>query len=61
MPSGSVWGDSDSTDAPPALSIDGAKVTYSGYDMTTDVFPYNVQITPDGALGPVNNNGSGCV
>ena len=41
------------------LDIDGAKVTYGGYDMTTGVFPYNVQITPDGALGLVNNNGNG--
>ena len=41
------------------LDIDGTKVTYTGYDMTTGVFPYNVQITPDGALGIVNNNGNG--
>jgi DNA-binding beta-propeller fold protein YncE len=41
------------------LDIDGAKVTYGGYDMTTGIFPYNVQITPDGALGLVNNNGNG--
>jgi DNA-binding beta-propeller fold protein YncE len=30
------------------LDIDGTTVTYKGYDMTTGVFPYNVQITPDG-------------
>ena len=41
------------------LEIDGAKATYGGYDMTTGVFPYNVQITPDGVLGLVNNNGNG--
>jgi DNA-binding beta-propeller fold protein YncE len=41
------------------LDIDGTKVTYDGYDMTTGVFPYNVQITSDGALGLVNNNGNG--
>jgi DNA-binding beta-propeller fold protein YncE len=41
------------------LDIDGTKVTYKGYDMTTGVFPYNVQITPDGKLGLVNNNGGG--
>ena len=41
------------------LDIDGTTVTYKGYDMTTGVFPYNVQITPDGKLGLVNNNGNG--
>lgn len=41
------------------LDIEGAKVTYGGYDMTTGVFPYNVQMAPDGALGLVNNNGNG--
>jgi DNA-binding beta-propeller fold protein YncE len=39
------------------LEIDGAKVAYKGYDMITGVFPYNVQITADGKLGLVNNNG----
>ncbi|MGH7015406.1 MAG: YncE family protein [Stellaceae bacterium] len=43
------------------LDIDGAKVTYAGYDMITGVFPYNVQITTDGKLGLVNNNGNGGV
>jgi DNA-binding beta-propeller fold protein YncE len=41
------------------LDIDGTKVTYKGYDMNTGLFPYNVQITPDGKLGLVNNNGNG--
>ncbi len=41
------------------LEIDGTKVTYKGYDMATGIFPYNVQITPDGKLGLVNNNGGG--
>ncbi len=41
------------------LDIEGTKVTYKGYDMTTGIFPYNVQITPDGKLGLVNNNGGG--
>jgi DNA-binding beta-propeller fold protein YncE len=41
------------------LDIEGTTVTYKGYDMTTGVFPYNVQITPDGKLGLVNNNGGG--
>ena len=39
------------------LDIDGTTVTYKGYDMTTGIFPYNVQITPDGKLGLVNNSG----
>ena len=43
------------------IDIDGTTVTYKGYDMTTGVFPYNVQITPDGKLGLVNNNGGGGV
>jgi DNA-binding beta-propeller fold protein YncE len=43
------------------IDIDGSTVTYKGYDMTTGVFPYNVQITPDGKLGLVNNNGGGGV
>jgi DNA-binding beta-propeller fold protein YncE len=41
------------------LDIDGTKVTYKGYDMTTGVFPYNVQITPNGRIGLVNNTGFG--
>lgn len=40
------------------LDIDGTAVTYKGYDMITGVFPYNVQITADGKLGLVNNNGA---
>ena len=40
------------------LEINGTTVTYKGYDMITGVFPYNVQITPDGKLGIVNNNGA---
>jgi len=40
------------------LDIDGTNVSYKGYDMTTGIFPYNVQITADGKLGLVNNNGN---
>lgn len=40
------------------LEISGTTVTYKGYDMITGVFPYNVQVTPDGKLGIVNNNGA---
>lgn len=39
------------------LDIDGTTVTYKGYDMTTGIFPYNVQITADGKLGLAANNG----
>ncbi|HTS90700.1 MAG TPA: beta-propeller fold lactonase family protein [Stellaceae bacterium] len=41
------------------LKIVGETVTYDGYDMSVGVFPYNVQISPDGRIGIVNNNGSG--
>jgi DNA-binding beta-propeller fold protein YncE len=40
------------------LDIDGTTVTYKGYDMLTGLFPYNVQITADGKLGLVSNNGA---
>jgi DNA-binding beta-propeller fold protein YncE len=39
------------------LDIDGQKVTYTKYDMATGLYPYNVLITPDGALAIVGNNG----
>ena len=41
------------------LKIAGGKVTYDKYDMNVGVFPYNVQITPNGKIGIVNNNGNG--
>jgi len=41
------------------LSIDGTKVTDTGYGMSTGLYPYNVQITPDGKLGLVVNQGPG--
>ncbi len=40
------------------LAIDGQKVTYSKYDMAVGLWPYNVQITPDGKLGITANNGN---
>ncbi len=40
------------------LDIDGQKVTYNKYDMIVGVFPYNVEITPDGKIAIVNNNGN---
>jgi len=41
------------------LKIDGQKVLYEKYDMPTGVFPYNVDIVPDGKLALVANNGGG--
>jgi DNA-binding beta-propeller fold protein YncE len=40
------------------LDIDGQKVTYTRYDMTTGLWPYNVQITSDGKLGLAGNSGA---
>jgi DNA-binding beta-propeller fold protein YncE len=40
------------------LDIDGQKVTYNEYDMSVGVFPYNVDITPDGKIAIVNNTGA---
>jgi YVTN family beta-propeller protein len=40
------------------LDIDGEKVTYSKYDMLVGLFPYNLGITPNGALGLTANNGA---
>ncbi len=40
------------------LDIDGQKVTYNKYDMIVGVFPYNVDITPDGKIAIVNNTGA---
>ena len=41
------------------LTIDGTKVSDTGYAMTTGIRPSNVQITPDGKLGLVANRGTG--
>jgi DNA-binding beta-propeller fold protein YncE len=41
------------------LTIDGTKVTDSGYAMATGIRPYNVEFTPDGKLGLVDNQGIG--
>ena len=40
------------------LDIDGQKVTYNKYDMIVGNFPYNVDVTPDGKIAIVNNNGN---
>lgn len=41
------------------LAMNDAGVSDTGYAMTTGIFPYNVQITPDGKLALVNNQGFG--
>jgi DNA-binding beta-propeller fold protein YncE len=41
------------------LAMNEAGVSDTGYAMTTGISPYNVQITPDGKLGLVNNQGFG--
>ncbi len=39
------------------LDIDGQKVTYNKYDMTVGLWPYNVDVTPDGAIALTADNG----
>ena len=39
------------------LKIDGQKVVYEKYDMPTGIFPYNVDIVPNGQIALVANNG----
>jgi YVTN family beta-propeller protein len=41
------------------LTMDDKGLSDTGYAMTTGIFPYNVQITPDGKLALVNNQGFG--
>ena len=41
------------------LAIDGTKVIDTGYAMATGIRPSNVQITPDGKLAIVANQGAG--
>jgi DNA-binding beta-propeller fold protein YncE len=41
------------------LKIDGQKVTYDKYDMPVGIFPYNIDVTPNGKLALVANNGAG--
>jgi DNA-binding beta-propeller fold protein YncE len=40
------------------LDINGNKVTYGKYDMLVGLFPYNVQVTPNGKLALTANNGN---
>ncbi len=41
------------------LEIDGEKVAYAKYDMLVGLFPYNLDITPDGKLALTADNGAG--
>src|SRR5260370_41476765 len=41
------------------LDIDGQKDSYGKYDMIVGVLPYNLDITPNGKIAIVNNNGNG--
>ena len=41
------------------LTIDGEKVTYTKHDMAVGLWPYNVDITPDGKLALSADNGAG--
>jgi DNA-binding beta-propeller fold protein YncE len=40
------------------LKLEGQKASYDKYDMPVGVFPYNVDITPDGKIALVANNGA---
>jgi DNA-binding beta-propeller fold protein YncE len=40
------------------LKIDGQKVTYDKYDMPVGLWPYNVDITPNGKLALTADNGN---
>src|SRR5216117_4341920 len=41
------------------LEINGQKVTYSKYDMPAGLWPYNIDITPNGTLALTADNGNG--
>jgi DNA-binding beta-propeller fold protein YncE len=41
------------------LEINGQKVTYTKYDMTVGLWPYNIDITPNGKLAITADNGNG--
>ena len=40
------------------LDIAGEKVTYSKYDMAVGLWPYNIDVTPDGRLALTADNGN---
>ena len=39
------------------LDIDGQKVTYNKYDMAVGLWPYNVDVVPDGSIALTADNG----
>lgn len=41
------------------LDIEGQKVTYNKFDISVGVWPYNVQISPDGRIALSGNQGNG--
>src|SRR5213595_1160021 len=42
-----------------AFEVNGQKVTYSKYDMPAGLWPYNIDITPNGTLALTADNGNG--
>ncbi len=40
------------------LNVDGQKVTYTKYDMPVGLWPYNLDVTPDGKLALTADNGN---
>jgi DNA-binding beta-propeller fold protein YncE len=40
------------------LKIEGQKITYDKYDMPVGLWPYNIDITPNGKLGITADNGN---
>ena len=40
------------------LDVDGQKVTYSKYDMPVGLWPYNVDVAPDGSIALTADNGN---
>ncbi len=41
------------------LEVNGEKVTYTKYDMPVGLWPYNIDVTPDGRLALTADNGNG--
>src|SRR6267143_1421745 len=41
------------------LEVSGEKVTYTKYDMPVGLWPYNIDVTPDGRLALTADNGNG--
>src|SRR3990172_319716 len=41
------------------LNVEGQKVTYTKYDMPVGLWPYNIDVTPNGKLALTADNGNG--